>query len=196
MEPERLVAQSSFDHFLESDERTSAQEKNVRSVNWEELLVRMFAATLWRNVRDCSFEDLQERLLHTFAGHIACDRGVLILATNLVNLVDIYKALLRAFDIAVSRLQEFENDVIDVFTNVTGFGQRSGIDDRERNAQHARERLCKQRFARAGRPNQENVCFLNLDVGTTAAEFDSLVVLIHSDGQAFLGFILADHVFV
>src|SRR5688572_11262382 len=105
MEPKRLVAQPSFDHFFESDKRAAAKEENVGRVDREELLVRMFASALWWNVSDSSFEDLQKRLLHSLAGHIARDRRVLILATDLVDLVYIDDALLGALDVAVCSLQ-------------------------------------------------------------------------------------------
>ena len=173
MEAERLVAQPSLDHFFQSDERAAADEKNVGRVDREEFLVRMFASALRRNVGDRAFENLQQRLLHAFTGNVARDRRVLILAANLVDFVDVDDALLRAFDVAVRRLQEFENDVLDVFTDVAGFGQRRGIDDREGNAQHARERLRQQRLAGAGRPDQKDVRFLNLDVGTPARQVRS-----------------------
>src|SRR4029079_19278454 len=121
MEAERLVAQSALDHFLKSDKGATANEKNISRVDGEELLVRMLAATLRRHVRDRPFENLQQRLLHAFAGHVARDRGVLILTTDLVHLVDVDDPLLRTFHIAVRSLQEFENDVLDVFTNVARF---------------------------------------------------------------------------
>ena len=105
MEAERLVAQSSFDHFFQTDERATADEKNVGCVDREEFLVRMFATTLRRNVGDRAFEYLQQRLLHAFTGNVASDRRVLVLAANLVDFVDIDDALLRAFDVAVGRLQ-------------------------------------------------------------------------------------------
>src|SRR5215208_6554007 len=110
METKRLVTQPSPDHLLESDESATAQEKNVGGIDWEKLLVRMLAATLRRHVGDSPFEDLQKRLLHSLARHVARDRRVLILATNLVDLVNINNALLRAFDVPVSCLQQFEND--------------------------------------------------------------------------------------
>ena len=67
----------------------------------------------------------KQRLLHTFARHVAGDRRVLVLATNLVDFVDVDNALLRALDVAVRGLQEFENDVLNVFANVAGFGLAS-----------------------------------------------------------------------
>src|SRR5688572_12909339 len=144
----------------------------------------MFASALRWNIRDCSFEELQQRLLHAFAGNVASDRRVLVLAANLVYFVDIYNALLRAFDVAVRGLQQFENNVLNVLADVTRFSQSRSIDDRKRNAQHARESLREQRLARSRGSDQEDVGFLNFDVGATAAELDALVVLINGDGQA------------
>src|ERR1044072_9858478 len=102
MEPERLVAQTTLDHFFETDERTAADEENVGSVDREEFLVRMFATTLWRNIRDSAFENLQQRLLHALTRNVARDRRVLILATNLVDFVDLDDALLRALALGQS----------------------------------------------------------------------------------------------
>src|ERR1043165_2611058 len=196
MEPERLVTQATLDHFLETDERAATDEENVSGVNREEFLVRMFATTLRRNIRNRPFEDLQQRLLHAFTRNVARDRWVLILATNLVDFVDVDDPLLRAFDVAIGSLQKFENDVLDVFTDVACFSQRGGIDDRERNREHARECLREQRLAGAGRSDEKDVCFLDLDVRTTTTELDAFVVLIDGDGQALLCFLLADHIFV
>src|ERR1044072_1760536 len=148
MEAERLVAQSTLDHFLESDKGATADEKNISRVDREELLVRVLATTLRRHVRDSAFKNLQERLLHTFTRHVARDRWVLILTTDLVNLVDVDDALLRAFHIAIRSLQEFENDVLDVFTNVARFSQRRRINNRERHSKHAPACLREQRLAR------------------------------------------------
>src|SRR4029078_4822065 len=141
---------------------------NVGCINREEFLMRMFATTLWWNICDRAFEDLQERLLHSFARHVASDRRVLVLTTNLVDLVNIDNALLRAFDVAVRGLQQLQNNVLDVFTDVARFSQGCRIDDSEGNCEHARERLCQQRLARASRPDQQDVRFLNLERGYTA----------------------------
>src|ERR1044072_4719555 len=196
MEAERLVAESPLDHFLESDKSSTTDEKNISRVDREELLVRVLATTLRRNIRDSPFEDLQERLLHAFARHVARDRRVLILTTNLANLVDIDDALLRALNVAVRSLQEFENDVLDVFANVARFSQRRCIYDRERNSEHARECLREQRLAGAGRPDQQNVCFLDIDVRAATTKLDAFVVLIDGDRETLLCLFLTDDVFV
>ena len=96
--------------------------------------MRMFSSTLRRNVRDCAFQNLKQRLLHAFPGNVTRNRRVFILATDLINFVDVDDALLRAFDVAVRGLQKFENDVLDIFTDIARFGQRRRIYDSERNA--------------------------------------------------------------
>jgi hypothetical protein len=101
-----------------------------------------------------------------------------------------------ALDITIGRLQKFKDDVLDVFADVTGFGQRRGIDDSEGNAEHPRERLRQQGLAGTGGPDQNDIGFLDFDVGTTAGQFDALVMLIDSDSQLLLGFFLPDHVFI
>ena len=162
----------------------------------KEFLMRMLSAALGRNVGDRAFEYLQQRLLHAFTRDVASDRRVLVLAANLIDLVDIDDALLCAFDVAIGRLQKLQDDVLNVFADVARFSQRGGIDNREGHAQHARQRLRQQRLAGSGRPNQKDVGFLNLDVRTTAADFDPLVVLVDRDRQTLLRLVLSDNILV
>jgi len=58
--------------------------------------------------------------LHALARDVASDRGVVGLAADLVDLVDIDDTALGAFDIVVGRLQQLENDVLDVLAIVKG----------------------------------------------------------------------------
>ena len=79
--------------FSRPDERAAADEQDVRRVDRRELLVRMLAAALRRNVGDRAFQNLQQRLLHALARDIARDRRILVLAADLVDLVDVDDAL-------------------------------------------------------------------------------------------------------
>ena len=90
----RRPARLSIDLF-KAHESAAADEQNVGRVDRREFLVRMLAAALRRNVGDGAFENLQQRLLHAFAGNIAGDRRVLVLLGDLVDLIDIDDALLR-----------------------------------------------------------------------------------------------------
>ena len=72
----------------------------------------MLAPALGRHRRDGAFHNLEQHLLHTLARDVAGDRGVIGLAADLVDLVDIDNAALGALDIVVGRLQQLENDVL------------------------------------------------------------------------------------
>ena len=92
--PMVLRADAAGDDLLQADERPAADEQDVGRIHRREFLVRMLAAALRRNVGDRAFQNLQQRLLHAFAGDVAGDGGVLVLAADLVDLVDIDDALL------------------------------------------------------------------------------------------------------
>src|SRR5207253_7372876 len=157
METQRFVAQTSLDNFFQTNEGPAANEQNVRRINREEFLMRMFSSTLRRHICDRAFKNLQQRLLDAFTGNIAGYRRILVLAANLIDLIDVDDPLLSAFDISVGSLQEFENDVLDIFTDIAGFREGGGIDDRERHTQHACECLREQSLTCTGRPDQNNI---------------------------------------
>ena len=112
---------------------------------------------------------LQQRLLHALARHVARDRGVVGLARDLVDLVDVDDAALRLLDVVVALLQQLLDDVLDVLADVAGLGQRGGVGDGERHIQQARQRLGQQRLARAGRPDQQDVALGQLDFADLAS---------------------------
>ena len=171
----------------------------LRRVDLEELLVRVLAAALRRHVGDRAFEDLQQRLLDAFARHVARDRGVLVLAADLVDLVDVDDALLALLDVAAGRLQQLEDDVLDVLADVAGLGQRRRVDDGEGDREELGERLREQRLAGAGRADQQDVRLGQLDVVAAARlllDLDPLVVVVDRDGELLLGPFLADDVLV
>ncbi len=151
LEPERLLADPPVDLLVEADERAAADEQDVRRVDLEELLVRVLAAALGRDVRDGAFENLEQRLLDAFTRDVARDGGVLVLAADLVDFVDVDDALLALLDVAARRLQQLQDDVLDILADVSGLGQRGRVDDREGNGQELGERLGQERLAGAGR---------------------------------------------
>jgi hypothetical protein len=80
-------------------------------------------------------------LLHAFARNIPRDRRIFVLLRDLVDLVYIDDALLRFLYIAIRSLQQFQNNIFNVFADVSRFGQRRGVHDRKGYFQHARKRL-------------------------------------------------------
>ena len=78
------------DDFLQSRESAATDEEDVTRIELDELLVGMLAPALRRHVGNRAFDDLEQGLLHPFAGHIAGDRRVVTaLARDLVDLVDV-----------------------------------------------------------------------------------------------------------
>ena len=69
---------------------------------------------------------------------IAGDRGIVGFAGNLVDFVYIDDAAPRTLNIVVGRLQQLEDDVLDVLADIAGFGERRRIGDGERNIENAR----------------------------------------------------------
>ena len=195
-EADRAPADPLLDDLLEAVERAAADEQHVRRVDLDEVLVRVLAAALRRDVGDRALEDLEQRLLDALARDVAGDRRVVRLARDLVDLVDVDDPALGPGDVEVGRLDEPQQDVLDVLADVAGLGQRRGVGDAERHVEDARERLGQQRLARAGRADQQDVRLLELDLVDLVAGVDPLVVVVDRDREDLLGPLLADHVLV
>jgi hypothetical protein len=131
----------------------------------------MLAPALGRHARDRALHDLQERLLHALARDVAGDRRVVGLAADLVDLVDVDDAALGALDVVVGRLEQLQDDVLDVLADIAGLGQRRRVRHGEGHVEDAGERLGEQRLAAAGRADQQDVGLLQLDVVVLAREW-------------------------
>jgi hypothetical protein len=66
--------------------------------------------------------------------------------------------------VEVRRLQQAHEDVLDVLADVARLGEAGRVDDGERHLEEARERAREQRLAGAGRPDEQDVRLLELDV--------------------------------
>ena len=195
-EADAAVAHPPLDHLVELGEGAAADEEDVRRVDRQELLVGVLAPALRRHRRGRPLEDLQQRLLHAFAGDVAGDRRVVGFARDLVDLVDVDDPGLGLFDVVVGGLDQLEKDVLDVLADVAGLGQRGRVGDREGDVEDAGQGLGEQRLAAAGRAEQEDVRLLQLDLGVVAlgGHLDPLVVVVDGDREGALGGLLADHV--
>src|SRR5579859_478311 len=195
-EAHRLLADARLHDLLEALERAAEDEEDVRGVDLDEVLVRMLAAALRRDVRDGALEDLEERLLHALAGDVAGDRRVVALARDLVDLVDVDDPSLRAVQVEVGRLDEPKQDVLDVLADVAGLGEARRVGDGERHVEDAREGLREERLATAGRADEQDVRLPELDVVHAVPGADALVVVVDGDREDALGLVLADDVLV
>ncbi len=195
-EAHALHSDALLDQLLEAAEGTAADEQDVRGVDLQEFLLGVLAPALGRDVRGRAFDDLQQRLLHALARHVAGDRRVLALARDLVDLVDVHDAALRALDVVVRRLQQVQDDVLDVLADVAGLGERRGVGDREGYVEDLREGLRQQRLAAPGRSEQQDVRLLEFHVADEALALDAAIVVVDGDREDLLGALLTDHVVV
>ena len=143
-ETEAFLVQSVGDHLVETDEGPAADEQDVRGVDLQEILLWMLATALRRHRRRRPFDDLEQRLLNTFARHVTRDRRVLALARNLVDLVDVDDAPFGGRDVVVRGLEQAHQDVLHVLAHVAGLRQRRGVGDGEGHVEEARQGLGQQ----------------------------------------------------
>ena len=156
----------------------------------------MLAPALGRHGGDGAFHDLQERLLHALARDVPGDRGVVGLAGDLVDLVDVDDAALRPLDIVVGGLEQLQDDVLDVLADIAGLGQGRGVGHRERHVEDPGQGLGEQGLARAGRADQQDVGLRQLDVVVLRRVGKPLVMVVDRHREHLLGVLLADHVVI
>ena len=133
----------------------------------DKVLVGVFPTTLRWDGSNGAFQDFQQGLLHTFPGHVPGDGGIIRLAGDFVHLVDIDDAPLGALHIKVGGLQQFEEDVFYVFTNVAGLGEAGGVGNGEGDVEESGECLGEVGFPGTGGAKHENVGFLQFGVVVT-----------------------------
>ncbi len=76
------------------------------------------------------------------------------------------------------------------------FGQRRRVGNRERHIEQSCQSLGKQRLARTGRTDQQDVRFGQFDLVVARTRFQTLVVVVDRDREHLLGAVLANHVLI
>ena len=197
VEPDLLPAETPLNDLLEAVERAPADEQDVLGIDLDVFLLRVFPAALRRHRSHGTLEDLEQGLLDPFAGHVAGDAGILRLTGDLVDLIDVDDAPLAFGDVEFARLEEPDQDVLDILADVAGFGERGGVRDRERHVEDPSQRLGQQRLADAGRAEQQDVGFVEFDlVVATGGGVDPFVMVVHGHREGSFGPLLADHILV
>src|SRR5438477_595245 len=145
-EAHHFLANPFLNNFIETDECAAANEQNFLGIDLNVFLMWMFASALWRNIARAALQNLQQSLLHSFAGHIASNAHVVSFPANLIDLVDVNDPDLRSFHIVIRILQESQNNVFNVFANVAGFGTRILEDCRRASSLSSLSRMLLQTF--------------------------------------------------
>ena len=184
------------DDLIKARERTTTDEQNVRGVDLQEFLLRMLTATLRRNRCNGAFHDLQQSLLHALARYVTGDGRVVRLAGDLIDLVDVNDAALCALNVVFRRLKQFQDDVFNVLTHITRFGQGGCVRHGERHIKDTGQRLGKQRFTATRRADQHDVRFRQFDLTSFARVMQAFVVVMHRNREHALCVFLTDHIVV
>jgi hypothetical protein len=179
----RLLTDALLDDVGQTHERAAADKQDVGGVDLQKLLLRVLATAFGWHIADSAFQDLQQRLLHTFTRDIAGDAGVVALAGNLVDLVDVDNAALGPLDVMIGVVEQADDDVLDVLTDVASLGKVGRIGNRKRHIEHPRQRLRQQRLATARRADQQDVGLLQLRLIRPELGFDALVVIVDTDDR-------------
>src|SRR3546814_18988433 len=107
-------------------------EQDVGGVDLDEVLVGMLAAALGRHRGHRALDELEQRLLHHFAGHVAGDGRVVGLARALVYFAVLDDAGLGLFELVVAVRLNLPADVNDVVTPIISLGHSGGCDQPKR----------------------------------------------------------------
>ena len=197
---DRLCAQTTFDFIIQTYERSPANEEDIGSVQPDVFCLRMLTASLFGHVGNGAFNNLQQRLLHPFSADITRDGGVFCLAGNLIDFVDIDNAALGLTDIHPAVLQEVEQNVFNVFTHVSGLGNRGGIGNCKGNIEQLCQRFGEKGLAASGRPNQQHITLFNLNIGKgvvlNGPLLQSFVVIMHGHRKCLFHALLTDDILI
>ena len=80
-------------------------------------------------------------MLNTFTRNVTSDGWVVRLARNLIDLIDVNNTYLGLVYVIVTFLKKLLNNVLDILTNITCFGQRCCISNGEWNIQQSSKRF-------------------------------------------------------
>ena len=204
------AAQTALDDAIHTNEGPSANEQDLGGVDPDVFLLRMFAATLRGNVAHRALKNLEKSLLNPLARNVTCDGDVLGLARNLVDLVDVDDAHLGPTDIEFCSLEQSQDDVLNILSDITGFCDDRGIGDGEGNIEHLGQSLGQEGLATAGRSEEQDVALLDLHrirvVDGRREGFatrrrsigcqNPLVMVVNRDAEGALGSVLTDDMLV
>ncbi len=159
----------------------------------------MLATALGRNAGHGALNDLEQSLLHPFAGNVAGDGGGIRLPGDLVDLVDVDNAAAGPLYVVVRGLQQVNQDVLHILSHIPCLGKRGGVSHGEWHVERPGQGLCHEGFATARGADEDDVALLQLHLGMTVnavSGINALVVVVDRHRQHFFGVFLAHHILV
>src|SRR5690606_28236319 len=183
-------------HLFQTGKRTATDKQDIGGVDLQKLLLGMLAPALGGYGCHGALDQFEQCLLDALPGHIPGDGGVVRLAGDFVDLIDVDNAPLGLFHIVVALLQQLLDDVFNILTHIAGLGQGGGVGNGEGHVEQPREGLGEQGLAAVGGADQEAIAVAQLDIRFTGGALKALVVVVRRHRQHFLGPLLADHLLV
>ena len=159
----------------------------------------MLAASLGRDVHHTSLEELQQSLLHPFAGDIPRNGRIVALAGYLVYLVYEDYPALGHLHIVVRLLQEPGEYALHILPDVARLRKDSGVNNGEGHFEKPGDGLSHQCLSGPCRPDHEDVGFLEFEPVVRAwgkVVVYPLVVVVDRYRKKFLGPVLPYHILV
>ena len=181
---------------LDAVEGTAADEEYIACIYVDIVLVGMLTASLRGHVHHCSLKQLEQSLLHTLAAYVACDAGVVGLACYLVDLVDEHYASFGSRYVVVGHLQQTREYALHVLTYIACLGEYRCIYDGEWHLEQLGNGSCKESLARSGRAYHYDVALFYLHSVVVLRLLQTLVVVVDSHREIFLGFVLSYYILV
>ena len=128
-----LLLYSLCNDLIEAVECAAYDEEDICCIDLDAFLIRMLSAALRGNICNCALKDLKKCLLNALAAYVTCDGDILGLLSDLIDLVDIYDACLGTLDVIISCNNKLQEDILNVFTDVSGLCKACSICNSERN---------------------------------------------------------------
>ena len=134
-------------------------------------------------------------MLNTLTAHVAGDGGILTLAGDLVDLINIDDADPSLLDVEVRGLDELEQDVLDVLAHIAGLRQCRRIRDGKRHVQNFRQRLSEVCFTDARRAQHQNIALLDFNAGVFT-KINPFIVVVDRNGKRKLRVVLTNDILI
>ena len=155
----------------------------------------MLSSALRRNIGYRTLENFQKCLLYALTAYITGNRGIFGFSCNLIYFIHIDNASFGFCNIKIRCLNQAQENVFNIFTDIACFCQGRSISNGKRNIQYSCQCLRKKRFTDTGRTEKKDIAFVQCNI-IFILIVDSFIVIIYRNRKRNLGFILSDHIIV